>query len=110
VSVGDGALQATVAADHQAQAMVVHQMAKSRWEIENQGFHEEKNRHGMEHICHHERNSLLLQWLIIVLALTIERLYRLRYLHRGTHPVRTAMELVRLLRLCLARPAMLDSS
>jgi predicted small metal-binding protein len=88
----------------------LYQLAKSRWEIENQGFNEAKNQHGMEHICHHEPNSLLLQWRIIVLALTIERLYRLRSLHRGTQPVRTAIELVRLLRLCLARPAMLDSS
>ena len=80
-------------------------MAKSRWEIENQGFNDAKNRHGMEHICHHEPNSLLLQWLITALALTIERLYRLRYLHRGTHRVRTAIELVRLLWLTLSQPA-----
>ena len=64
----------------------------------------------MAHVCHHERNSLLLQWLILVLAWTIQRLYRLRYLHRGRHPVRTAIELVRLLRLCLARPTVLDTS
>jgi len=88
----------------------LYHMAKSRWEIENQGFNDAKNRHGMEHICHHEPNSLLLQWLILVLALTIERLYRLRYLHRGKHPGRTAIQLVRLLRLCLSRPAGLDSS
>ena len=44
------------------------------------------------------------------LALTIERLYRLRYLPRGTHRVRTAIELLRLLRLSLAPPAPLDSS
>ena len=40
----------------------------------------------------------------------IERLYRLRYLHRGTHRIRTAIELLRLLRLSLAPPAPLDSS
>ena len=88
----------------------LYRLPKSRWEIEGQGFNEAKNRRGREHICHHEPNSLWLQWRILVLALTIERLYRLRYLHRGAHPVRTAMELVRLLRLCLARPARLDSS
>jgi hypothetical protein len=43
-----------------------------------------KNRHDLEHICHHHPNSLLLTWLVISLALTIERLYRLRYLHCGT--------------------------
>ncbi|MEK7750389.1 MAG: transposase, partial [Acidobacteriota bacterium] len=88
----------------------LYRMAKSRWEIENQGFNDAKNRYGMEHICHHEPNSLLVQWLIVALALTIERLYRLRYLHRGTHPVRSAIQLVRLLRLSLARPMAPDSS
>lgn len=87
-----------------------YRMAKSHWEIETQGFNDAKNRHGMEHICHHESNSLLLQWLITVLALTIERLCRLRHLHRGTHPVRTAIELVRLLWLSLGRPLTPDTS
>lgn len=86
------------------------QLAKSRWEIENQGFNDAKNRHGLEHICHHHPNSLLLTWLLTALALTIERLYRLRYLHRGSHPVRTAMAFLRLLRLSLSSPAALDSS
>ena len=86
------------------------QLAKSRWEIENQGFNDAKNRHGLEHICHHHPNSLLLTWLLIALALTIERLYRLRYLHRGSHPVRTAIAFLRLLRLTLCSPAALDSS
>jgi len=85
-------------------------LAKSRWEIENQGFNDAKSRYGLEPICHHHPNSLLLVWLITCLALTIERLYRLRYLHRGTHRIRTAMELLRLLRLSLAPPAALDSS
>ncbi|MGB9606441.1 MAG: transposase [Bryobacteraceae bacterium] len=56
----------------------LYRMAKSRWEIENQGFHEAKSRHGLEPICHHETHSVLMQWLITALALTIERLYRLR--------------------------------
>jgi len=87
----------------------LYRMAKSRWEIENQGFNDAKNRYGFRHICHHEPNSLLLQWLITALALTIERLYRLRYLHRGTHPIRSAMELVRLLWLSLGRPVEFDT-
>ena len=49
-------------------------MAKSRWEIENQGFNDAKSRHGLEHICHHHANSLLIGWLLTMLALTIERL------------------------------------
>jgi hypothetical protein len=85
-------------------------IAKSRWEIENQGFNDAKNRYGLEHICHHEPRSLLIDWLLTILALTIERLYRLRYLHRGTHPLRTAIELLRLLRLGLSRPMAFDSS
>jgi len=64
----------------------------------------------MEHIRHHEANRFLVQWLIPVLALSLERLYRLRYLHRGTHPVRTAMELLRLFWLSLSRPKAPDSS
>lgn len=70
-----------------------YRMAKSRWEIENQGFNDGKNRYGMEHICHHEPNSMLIVWLLILLALVIERLYRLRFLHRGEHGVRSAMDL-----------------
>jgi hypothetical protein len=59
-------------------------LAKSRWEIENHGFNDAKTRHGMEHLRHHHANSLLIDWLLIVLALLIERLFRLRFLHRGT--------------------------
>jgi hypothetical protein len=78
-----------------------YRMAKSRWEIENQGFNDGKNRYGMEHICHHEPNSILIVWLLILLALVIERLYRLRYLHRGDHGIRSAMDLVTYLWLSL---------
>lgn len=85
-------------------------LAKSRWEIENQGFNDAKNLHDFEHICHHEPNSLLLVWLITALALTIERLYRLRYLHRGTHALLPAIELCRLLWLSLSRPVPYDTS
>jgi hypothetical protein len=46
----------------------------------------------------------LLEWLLNALALTIERLYRLRYLHRGSHRRLSAVELCRLLWLNLARP------
>ena len=85
-------------------------IAKSRWEIENQGFNDAKNRYGMEHICHHHTNSMLIGWLLIALALTIERLFRLRFLHRGKHRRKTAVELVRLLWFNLASPAAHDTS
>ena len=91
-------------------SLSLYHMAKSRWEIENQGFNDAKNRYGIEHICHHEANSILLNWLITFLALVVERLYRIRYLHRGTHPVRSAKELCRLLWLGLSRPPAADSS
>ena len=52
-------------------------MAKSRWQIENQGFNERKTHHGMERIRHHHPNSLLIGWLVVCLALSLERLYRL---------------------------------
>jgi hypothetical protein len=89
---------------------VLFHRAKSRWEIENQGFNDAKNRHDLEHICHHQTNSLLITWLLTSLALTIERLYRLRYLRRGTHPPRTAADFVHVLWLSLSRPAPADSS
>jgi hypothetical protein len=68
-------------------------MAKSRWAIEIGGFNDGKNRYGMEHICHHQPDSILIVWLLIALAMVIECLYRLRYLHRGDHGTPSAMEL-----------------
>jgi len=85
-------------------------MAKSRWEIENQGFNDAKSRHGLEHICHHHANSLLIRWLLAMLALTIERLYRLRYLRRGTHAPRSSAELLLTLWVNLFRPCSADTS
>ena len=85
-------------------------MAKSRWHIENEGFNDAKNRYGLEHIRHHHEGSLLIVWLLTCLALTLERLYRLRYLHRGSHPVRAAINLCRLLLLTLSLPVVADSS
>lgn len=87
-----------------------YRLAKSRWEVENQGFNDGKNRYGMEHIRHHEPNSLLVCWLLIPLALVIERLYRLRHLHRGDHGIRSAIHLADFLWLNLCGPPRLDSS
>ena len=94
----------------QVSSRTLFRLAKSRWEIENQGFNDAKNRYGFEHVCHHQPNSLLLGWLLIALALTIERLYRLRYLHRGTHPLYEAIALCQLLWLSLSRPDADDTS
>jgi hypothetical protein len=86
-------------------------MAKSRWQIENEGFNDGKTRHGMECIRHHHANSLLIGWLLVCLALTLERLYRLRYHRRGGRAPRTAIELVRCLRLNLTwQPRHADTS
>ena len=95
---------------HWVSGRALFRMAKSRWEIENQGFNDAKNRYGFEHICHHERHSLLVVWLLTCLALTIERLYRIRYLHRGTHPILQAITLWQLLWLSLSRPVPDDTS
>lgn len=89
---------------------MLYGFAKSRWEIENEGFNEAKTRHGLEHIAHHHAHSLVIGWLVTMFALTIERLYRLRYLHRGRHEPATAIEFVRALRLSLCPPPRLDSS
>ena len=88
----------------QVSSLSLYHMAKSRWQMENQTFNDAKNRYGFEHTCHHEKNSVLLNYLITLLALTIERLYRIRYLHRGTHAVRSAEQLCRLLWVSLSRP------
>ncbi|HTU03218.1 MAG TPA: transposase [Candidatus Sulfotelmatobacter sp.] len=94
----------------QVSARSLYLLAKSRWEVENQGFNDGKVRYGLAHIRHHHAASLLLCWLLVALGLTIERLYRLRYLHRGPHTPPTAMGLVRLLRLSLGAPLELDTS
>ena len=81
----------------QAGSLSLYRIAKSRWEIENQGFNDAKNRYGFEHTFHHQPNSLVAVWLITLLAIVIERLYRIRYLHRGTHRRLSASQLCRLL-------------
>ena len=88
----------------------LYSMAKSRWQIENEGFNDAKNRYGLEHIRHHRERSLLMVWLLTCLALTLERLYRMRYLHRGLHPVRAAIDLFRCLLFGLSIPVVTDSS
>jgi hypothetical protein len=87
----------------QAGSLALYHMAKSRWEIENQGFNDAKNRYGLAHICHHHPTSLLVTWLLIALSMTLERLYRTRYLHRGTHPVLEPVALLRWLWLSVAQ-------
>lgn len=90
-------------------SLSLYHLAKNRWEIENQGFNDAKNRYGLEHICHHHPNSILVVWLLLLMALVIERLYRIRYLHRGIHPVLSAIQLCRLLWRSLSKPC-LDTS
>jgi hypothetical protein len=85
-------------------------MAKSRWQIENQGFNDAKNRYALEHICDHHPGSLLIVWLLTCVALILERLYRLRHLHRGTHRALAAIDLLRILLLTLSAQALADSS
>lgn len=78
-------------------------LCQGRWGIENYGFNDGKNRYGLEHITHHHANSLLVQWLLIGLALTCERLFRLRYLRRGTHRPMAPADLLLLLWIGLGR-------
>lgn len=92
-----------------ASSRALYRMAKSRWEIENEGFNEAKTLHGLEHVAHHHENALLAHWLLLLLALSLERLYRLRWLHRGTHPPMTAIELLRSLRFAVASDRRLDT-
>jgi hypothetical protein len=84
-------------------------MAKSRWEVENQAFNDAKTWHGFEHTAHHHPNSLLVTALLILLAIVLERLFRMRHLHRGLHPPRSAVDLLRLLRLSLGQSLRCDT-
>jgi hypothetical protein len=84
----------------------LYRLAKGRWTIENQGFNDSKTRYGLAHVPHHQANSLLIHWLWVALTLTLERLFRVRYLHRGTHPPLSAMQLLRRFRFSLGRPAL----
>jgi hypothetical protein len=85
-----------------ASSRALYRMAKSRWEIENEGFNEAKTHHWLEHVPHHQENAVIAHWLLLLLALALERLYRLRWLHRGYHPVMTSIELLRALRFSVA--------
>ena len=96
--------------DLASRARVTYALKSGKSEEKNQGFNDAKNRYGLEHIRHHHERNLLLVWLLTCLGLTLERLYRLRYLHRGSHPVRTAVDLFRLLQLGLSLPVVSDSS
>ena len=94
-----------------AGSRILFRLCKSRWCIENQGFNDAKNRYGLEHMAHHHPNSLLIDLLLLCLALTLERLYRLRYLRRGHHAPYTAVAFCRLLWISLGRsPVLFDTS
>jgi hypothetical protein len=82
----------------------LYRLAKGRWTIENQGFNDGTTRYGLDQVPHHHANSLLIHWLLVALTLTLERLYRVRYLHRGAHPPLSAMQLLRRFRRTLGLP------
>ena len=90
--------------------LALYHRAKSRWEIQNQGCNDVKNRYGIEPICHPEAHRILVNGLLTFLSLLIERLYRIRDLPRGTPPVQSAEQLCRLLWLGLSRPLAPDTS
>lgn len=48
-------------------SQALYRMAKSRWEIENDVFNVAKTYHGLEHVCHHQGNSIVVSWLITLL-------------------------------------------
>jgi len=88
----------------------LYRMAKSRWEVENQAFNDSKSRYGLEHAAHHHPRSVLVNALLTVLAITLERLFRLRYLKRGSHKPCPAIALLRALRLSLGHCCRCDTS
>lgn len=94
----------------QVGSLALYQICKSRWQIENRFFNEGKNLYGLTHIAHHHARSVVVDTLLACLALCLERLYRLRHLHRGTHPPYAAQELCRLFWLVLGTPPAYDTS
>lgn len=93
-----------------AGSRALFRMAKSRWAIENHGFNDAKNRYGLTHIAHHHPTSVVVQALFTLLAMCLERLYRLRYLRRGGLAPYSAIEFVHILWLNLARADAYDTS
>jgi len=91
-------------------ARTKYDMAKSRWEIENPGFHDAKSRYDFQPSGSTTPTPCCCAGCLSVLALTIERLYRLRYLHRGSHRVRTAAPFCLALWLSLSEPPVFESS
>jgi hypothetical protein len=51
----------------QVSGPTLYRLAKGRWTIENQGFNDGKSRYGLDHVPHHEANSLLIHWLLVLL-------------------------------------------
>ena len=90
---------------HRVSSRTLYRYAKGRWTIENHGFNDGKTRYGLDHVPHHHPDSLLIHWLLVALTLTLERLFRVRYLRRGAHPPLAAMDLLRRFRLALGTPA-----
>jgi hypothetical protein len=93
----------------QVSSATLYRLAKRRCTIEDQSFNDGETRYSLDHVPHHEANSLLIHWLLVLLTLTLERLYRLRFLHRGAHAPVSAITVVRRLRLSLGQPVV-DSS
>jgi hypothetical protein len=91
-------------------SLALYHICKSRWQIENRFFNEGKNLYGLSHIAHHHAGSVVVDTLLTCLALCLERLYRLRHLHRGTHPLYAPQELCRLFWLALGDPPAHDTS
>jgi hypothetical protein len=82
--------------------LTLYRLCKSRWQIENRFFNEAKNLYRLEHVPHHHANAILIHTLLSCLAICIERLYRLRHLHRAGRPPCSAVRLLRILRGSLA--------
>jgi hypothetical protein len=91
-------------------SLALYRMAKSRWQIENRFFNEGKTLYGLDHTAHHQANAVVADTLLLCLTIALERLYRLRHLHRGSHRIYTAAELHLRFWLALSVPVPPDTS
>jgi hypothetical protein len=94
----------------QVGSLALYKICKSRWQIENRFFNEGKNLYGLAHVAHHDARSVVIDTLLTCLAICLERLYRLRHLHRGTHEAYAAQELCWLFWIALGAPPAFDTS
>jgi hypothetical protein len=85
-------------------SLALYRIVKSRW------LNDAKTLYHLDHTAHHPAHAVVVDTLLLCLSIGMERLYRLRYLHRGSHRTYTAAEFHVLFWPTLARLIPYDTS